>query len=176
MTENSTGVRTLRRRWWFVAAAALFAIIIIICWTTPIRSPLLRTVARLEFLDADARASMLTMSAATGDADALDDVCEIMLRDSDKVFSLVVLEHLWDQRLMRAHLKMQEWLTDEAVAWPNDPRQIRRCDLATYYFRIYVGEGRWDTSKSLAQEVSERDAFRDQVQSHVNQHGLPDDS
>lgn len=162
------------RRFWILCAPLGVVAFISIAFCVPsTRSTLLRQLGQLGILDHDTRAYLLAKSATAGGTRGISQVLEIMLDDSDKVFSLVVLEYLWDEKLSSAHEMMRNWLDDEEIAWPNDQRKIRRCDLATYYFRRYVGEGRWDTAKSLAVEISDRNNFRQTVRDYLSEDGLP---
>jgi hypothetical protein len=170
--ESAVAVRPTRS-WFPWIIVGCIGVAALVCSLEPTRSNLLRFFASVGAFDSDARAKLLVMSARAGDEESVKRICETMLAESEETFSLVVLEYLWEAQNPSAHRVMRAWLDDPAVAWPDDPRQIRRCDLAAYYFRTYVGEGRWDTAKSLARDIADRESFRATVVAHIDDHGLP---
>ncbi len=156
-------------------ALSVLAVAVAILWLPTIRSKWLFALGSVPAFDSGFRARMLANSAAAGGPTEVERACELALNDPERAFSLFFLEYLWDKNCSHAHLVLQSWLKDETIAWPQDQRQIRRCDLAAHYFRMWVGERRWDTAKALS-DLETRNQFRTHVASYLEDHGLPPNS
>ena len=127
-------------------------------------SSLVMDWALREYVGFEKASRLLAVSVAIGGESAIQEACQRLLKTDDEVIGLLTLDLLASCCRTDLDPTMRAWLAVEAVAWKlPDGRELRKCDLAGFYFRQRIGYATWDQADCFASDMNRREAFRQEV-------------